>query len=50
MLAREWSRVWVAGSNYVAVFVDRFVFLFDANPANGDPLRLHYLTHCSSIW
>jgi len=29
----------------VAVDVDRFEFLFDANPANGDPLRLHYGTY-----
>ena len=28
----------------VAVDVDRFVFLFDAKPTNGDPLRLHYGT------
>jgi len=29
----------------VAVDVDRFDFLFDANPANGDRLRLHYGTY-----
>ena len=31
----------VISTQPVAVDVDRFVFLFDANPANGDPLRLH---------
>jgi len=29
----------------VAVDLDRFVFLFDANLANGDPLWLHYGTY-----
>jgi len=29
----------------VAVDLDRFVFLFVANLANGDPLRLHYGTY-----
>ena len=29
----------------VAVDECRFEFLFDANPANGDPLRLHYGTY-----
>ena len=29
----------------VAVYLDRFVFLFVANLANGGPLRLHYGTY-----
>ena len=33
----------------VAVNVDRFVFVFNANPANGDHLRLHYGTYWKPI-
>ena len=47
MFKSSWKQLWYLDifTQPVAVDIDRFVFLFDANHANGDPLRLHYGTY-----